>query len=72
MMTLKQWRKENCYSQAAFARLLHEKAQLAVDRTTVWYWEKGAMPRKAALQAIKKVTGGKVKSDCLADKDEGQ
>ncbi len=59
-MTLTQWRKENRYSQAAFARLLLEKAGLKVDRTTIWYWERGVMPRKAALNAIRKATGGKV------------
>lgn len=62
-ISLKQWREENCYSQSAFARLLKEKCGLDVDRTAVWYWENGTMPRKEALQAIRKITGGKVKPD---------
>lgn len=59
-MKLKDWRTANRYSQPAFAKLLLEKEKLKVDRTTVWYWENGTMPREEALLAIKKVTRGKV------------
>jgi transcriptional regulator with XRE-family HTH domain len=67
-MELKDWRTANCYSQAAFARLLKEKAGVEINRTTVWCWENGHQPRDAALQAIKKVTRGQVKPSSFTRK----
>lgn len=62
VITLKEWRETNRYTQAAFARLLEEECGIEnIDRSNVWHWENGTKPRMSMRLCIEEVTGGKVK-----------
>lgn len=61
-MTLKEWLTANRYTYPAFVGLL-EKEGVKVTPQAVQKWTLGHEPRRAARDAIRKITGGKVKPD---------
>ncbi len=63
-MKLKEWRIANRYSQSGFGKLLKDILGKPVSQQAVAAWEDGrAAPTLAKAEAIKKVTGGKVKPE---------
>jgi hypothetical protein len=63
-MNLKDWRIANRSTKRAFVKLLAEKGQIKVTPRTIHNWETGfSMPSLAKAEAIRKVTGGKVKPE---------
>ena len=60
-MTLKQWRKANRYTLAAFQVRLKEVSNLDVTTRTLMNWEKGrSLASLEKAEAVRKATGGKV------------
>jgi transcriptional regulator with XRE-family HTH domain len=67
-MKLKDWRTANRYSQSAFGKLLKDILGKAVSQQAVAAWEDGrAAPTLAKAEAIKKVTGGKVRPESFIE-----
>jgi transcriptional regulator with XRE-family HTH domain len=61
---LEEWREAHCYSRPAFGRLLAKHLGKQVSRQAIAAWETGqAAPTLAKAEAIRKVTGGKVRPE---------
>jgi transcriptional regulator with XRE-family HTH domain len=69
-MTLKEWRKANRHSMASLAELYTEKTGRPISHQTINNYERGAtVPDVDLAEAIRKITGGKVKPDSFARKE---
>lgn len=60
-VTLAEWRKGKGLSQQKLARLVSAALGREVHQQNIFQWESGVAPGADVAEAIRKVTGGKVK-----------
>ena len=69
MLTLRQWREGKKWSQAHLANTLTKRLGRTIYQSHVAAWESGAMPAADVGEAVRTLSGGKVRADGFGRKD---
>jgi transcriptional regulator with XRE-family HTH domain len=71
MTTLKEWREGKKWTQAHLANVLAKKLrQPAITQAHVSAWENGVMPAADIGEAIRTLSGGKVRGDSFGKPEQ--